>query len=174
MICQLVGCHNIVILSILKETAGQNFHEFLHQCEIVVWTVWTSIIFKNNNSNRFKTLIWRLKLYFGIKMTRKRPMIKWVLTHFCDFLGELHFARSLSSKIKNCSSSVERLNSFFLETELIAFFCSISFCWNWDEKLILRCLFGVGTVRRFRNYQNKPIRPEGRIVFSNSIYSRFR
>ena len=30
------------------------------------------------------------------------------------------------------------------------------------------------TVRRFRDYQNKPIRPEGRIVFSNSIYSRFR
>ena len=30
------------------------------------------------------------------------------------------------------------------------------------------------TVRRFRNYQNKPIRPEGRIVFSDSIYSRFR
>ena len=77
-------------------------------------------------------------------MTRKRSMIKWVLTHFFDFLGELHFARSLSSKIKNCSSSVERLNSFFLETELIAFFCSISFFWNGDEKLILRCLFGVG------------------------------
>ena len=34
--------------------------------------------------------------------------------------------------------------------------------------------FMQSTVRRFRDYQNKPIRPEGRIVFSNSIYSRFR
>ena len=28
--------------------------------------------------------------------------------------------------------------------------------------------FYPSTVRRFRDYQNKPIRPEGRIVFSNS------